>query len=105
MQFENYLCNVIKGNVCTHQRNEIGAILMGGLDVIDPILGTIDGNVVRLDEPTSLPAGCRVEVQIQPLKPSTRRRAKVGETTGPGFQVSDEALAPLTSDELREWGL
>ena len=73
--------------------------------MINPILGTIDGDVVRLDEPTSLPAGCRVEVQIQLVQPSNRRRAKVGETTGPGFQVPDEALAPLTADELREWGL
>ncbi|HUG70787.1 MAG TPA: hypothetical protein VMM76_23765, partial [Pirellulaceae bacterium] len=69
------------------------------------ILGTIDGNVLRLDEPTSLPAGCRVEVQIQPLEQSKRTRAKVGETTGPSFQVPDEAWAPLTADELREWGL
>ena len=69
------------------------------------ILGTIDGNVVHLDKPTSLPAGCRVELKIQPLEQSKRPRAKVGETTGPAFRVPDEALKPLTADELREWGL
>jgi hypothetical protein len=30
---------------------------------------------------------------MQPLDSSKRRRAKVGETTGPGFRVPDEALA------------
>ena len=80
-------------------------LVMGETNVTNPIFGTIDGNVVTLDVPTSLPAGCRVEIQIQPLKQSKRTRAKVGETTGPGFHVPDEALAPLTADELREWGL
>lgn len=69
------------------------------------ILGTIDGDVVRLDHPTSLPAGSRVELRIQPLEASKRTRAKVGETTGPAFRVPDDALRPLTAEELREWGL
>ncbi len=69
------------------------------------VLGTIDGDIIRLDHRPPLPAGCRVELTIQPLDLSQRRRAKVGETTGPAFRVPDEALAPFSDDELREWGL
>lgn len=70
-----------------------------------PVLGTIDGDIVRLDERPPLPPGCRVQLTIQPVESSKRRRAKVGQTIGPSLQVPDEALAPLTDDELREWGL
>ena len=80
-------------------------LVMGAARMTNPVLGTIDGDVVRLNQPTSLPAGCRVEMQIQPLKREERARAKVGQTTGSDFRVPDEALAPLTADELREWGL
>ncbi|MCA9124395.1 MAG: hypothetical protein H6822_12585 [Planctomycetaceae bacterium] len=69
------------------------------------VLGTIDGDIVRLDKRPPLPSGCRVELTIQPLDSSKRSRAKVGETIGPAFEVPDEALAPLTDDELRDWGL
>jgi len=69
------------------------------------VLGTIDGNIVRLDKRPPLPSGCRVELTIEPLDSLKRRRAKVGQTTGPVFQVPDDAFAPLTDDELREWGL
>ena len=69
------------------------------------VRGTIDGEIVRLDERPPLPSGCRVELTMRPLDSSKRRRAKVGETTGPAFRVPDEAWAPLTDDELREWGL
>ena len=68
-------------------------------------LGTIEGDIVRLDNPTSLPAGSRVKVTIQPLEAPTRKRPRVGEMIGPAFHVPDEALAPLSADELREWGL
>jgi hypothetical protein len=68
-------------------------------------VGTIHGDVIRLENPPLLPSGCRVEVTIRPLEPTSRRRAKVGETTGTPFPVPDEALAPLTADELRELGL
>ena len=69
------------------------------------VFGAIDGDIVRLDKRPPLPSGCRVELTIQPLDTSQRFRAKVGQTTGPAFQVPDEALAPLSDDELREWGL
>jgi len=71
----------------------------------DPLLGTLEGNIVRLDEQPPLPSGCRVTLTMKPLDASQRRRAKVGETTGPAFKVPDEALEPLSEDELREWGL
>jgi hypothetical protein len=77
----------------------------GEAAMTNSVLGTIDGDIVRLDKRPPLPSGCRVELTMQPLDSSKRRRAKVGETTGPAFQVPDQALAPLTSDELREWGL
>jgi prevent-host-death family protein len=32
-------------------------------------------------------------------------RPKVGETLGPRLIVPDEALRPLTTEELKEWGL
>ena len=34
-----------------------------------------------------------------------RRRPKVGELRGAPFQIPDAAFAPLTDDELKEWGL
>ena len=71
----------------------------------DPIFGTVDGDTVHLDEPLTIPAGARVEVIVHPVEATNRRRPKVGEMTGPGFTVPDEALAPLTDDELKEWGL
>ena len=34
-----------------------------------------------------------------------RRRPKVGELRGAPFQIPDQAFAPLTDNELKEWGL
>ncbi len=34
-----------------------------------------------------------------------KKRPKVGRTLGPQFDVPDEALAPLTKKELKDWGL
>ena len=34
-----------------------------------------------------------------------RRRPKVGELRGAPFQIPDAAFAPLTDNELKEWGL
>ena len=33
------------------------------------------------------------------------RRPKVGELRGAPFQIPDETFAPLTNEELKEWGL
>jgi len=68
-------------------------------------IGTIHGDVVRLDRPLTLPPGCRVELTIRTIEAANRGRPKVGQTTGPAFHVPAEALKPLTDLELREWGL
>ena len=38
-------------------------------------------------------------------KPRQKRRPKVGETFGPTIKIPDSAFAPLTAEELKEWGL
>lgn len=51
----------------------------------------------------------RDEKPIARLVPITTapspRRPKVGELRGTPFSIPDEAFAPLTADELQEWGL
>lgn len=43
---------------------------------------------------------------LVPLKPEqTKPRPKVGETLDPPFSIPDSAFAPLTDEELKEWGL
>jgi len=43
---------------------------------------------------------------LVPVKPEQKRpRPKVGETLDPPFPIPDSALAPLTDEELKEWGL
>ena len=44
--------------------------------------------------------------RLVPLEaPAPRRRPKVGEIRGKPFKFPAAALAPLTSSELKEWGL
>ncbi|WP_395744033.1 type II toxin-antitoxin system Phd/YefM family antitoxin [Prosthecobacter sp.] len=38
-------------------------------------------------------------------KPTPTPRPKVGEVLGPVIEVPDEAFAPLSDEELKEWGL
>ena len=38
------------------------------------------------------------------ILPKTRR-PKVGELRGVPFSIPDQSLAPLTAEELKEWGL
>ena len=43
---------------------------------------------------------------LVPLKPQeTKPRPKVGDIKGEPFEFPDSAFAPLTSEELKEWGL
>jgi antitoxin (DNA-binding transcriptional repressor) of toxin-antitoxin stability system len=43
---------------------------------------------------------------LVPVKKSKPRpRPKVGETLDPPWEIPDSAFAPLTEDELKEWGL
>jgi len=37
--------------------------------------------------------------------PSKPPRPKVGDTLDPPFEIPDSAFAPLTEEELKEWGL
>jgi prevent-host-death family protein len=40
-----------------------------------------------------------IESGVKPPRP------KVGETIDPPFEIPDSAFAPLTDEELKEWGL
>jgi antitoxin (DNA-binding transcriptional repressor) of toxin-antitoxin stability system len=35
----------------------------------------------------------------------TRKRPKVGTVTSPGTKIADDAFAPMTDEQLAEWGL
>jgi prevent-host-death family protein len=44
--------------------------------------------------------------RLVPIADSPKpRRPKVGELRGAPFPIPDEAFAPLTTEELKEWGL
>lgn len=50
--------------------------------------------------------GCKPIARLVPVESSMKRpRPKVGDITGPPFIVPDSAFAPLTEEELKEWGL
>lgn len=50
--------------------------------------------------------GKKPVAMLVPMKPAkTKPRPKVGDTLDPPFPIPDEALAPLTDEELKEWGL
>ncbi len=43
---------------------------------------------------------------LVPVKAAKKKpRPKVGETLDPPFQIPDSAFAPMTDEELKEWGL
>jgi antitoxin (DNA-binding transcriptional repressor) of toxin-antitoxin stability system len=43
---------------------------------------------------------------LVPVKKARQKpRPKVGECLGPIIKIPDSAFAPLTEDELKEWGL
>ncbi|CAN5473680.1 type II toxin-antitoxin system prevent-host-death family antitoxin [soil metagenome] len=42
---------------------------------------------------------------VQFIPEPKRRRPKVGETFGPTVKIPDDALAPMTDEELAEWGI
>ena len=50
--------------------------------------------------------GRKVVARLVPAEPEKKTpRPKVGETLDPYFPIPDSAFAPLTEEELREWGL
>lgn len=50
--------------------------------------------------------GKKPVAKLVPLTPTAiRPRPKVGEHLGPVIQIPDSAFAPLTEEDLKEWGL
>ena len=50
--------------------------------------------------------GQKLIARLVPMDvPAKPPRPKVGETLDPPFVIPDSAFAPLTDDELKEWGL
>jgi prevent-host-death family protein len=43
--------------------------------------------------------------KIVPSGPGRPTRPKVGQLTSPRFHVPEDAFAPLSTDELKDWGL
>ena len=51
---------------------------------------------------------CRGKQQVAKIIPTSASqpvRPKVGQRTSPRFAVPDDAFAPLSEDELKDWGL
>ena len=46
-----------------------------------------------------------VAMLVPVKKPRKKLRPLVGETLDPPFSIPDSAFAPLTDEELKEWGL
>ena len=46
-----------------------------------------------------------VAMLVPMKKPKQKPRPKVGETLDPKWEIPDSAFAPLTDEELKEWGL
>jgi hypothetical protein len=45
------------------------------------------------------------EENLVPSTPNRPSRPKVGQSTSPRFTIPEDAFAPLTNDELKEWGV
>jgi antitoxin (DNA-binding transcriptional repressor) of toxin-antitoxin stability system len=46
-----------------------------------------------------------VAMLVPMKKPKQKPRPKVGETLDPKWEIPDSVFAPLTDEELKEWGL
>ncbi|MFZ4763879.1 MAG: type II toxin-antitoxin system Phd/YefM family antitoxin [Roseimicrobium sp.] len=46
-----------------------------------------------------------VAMLVPMKKPNEAPRPKVGETLDPPWEIPDSVFAPLTEEELKEWGL
>ncbi len=61
---------------------------------------------VEKGECFTIARGKKVVAMLVPARPATkRRRPKVGTIKGERFEFPASAFAPLTSHELKEWGL
>jgi antitoxin (DNA-binding transcriptional repressor) of toxin-antitoxin stability system len=61
---------------------------------------------VEKGERFNIARGKRVVAMLVPAKPARKRpRPKVGKIKGQPFEFPISALAPLTPEELKRWGL
>ncbi len=61
---------------------------------------------VEKGEEILIARGKKVVARLLPVTPPEKPpRPKVGSIKGPIFHFPDSAFAPLTEEELREWGL
>ena len=81
--------------VTTHEAETHLSRLLAAVEKGEEFLIARDSKVVARLSPAEVPA--------KPLAKTPR--PKVGEILGPPFSFPDSAFAPLTDEELREWGL
>ncbi len=61
---------------------------------------------VEKSEQFIIARGKKAVAMLTPLKPEPKRpRPKVGDIKGEPFEFPDAAIAPLTDEELKQWGL
>jgi len=60
---------------------------------------------VELGEEVIVCRGKHPVAKIVPSTPNRPSRPKVGQPTSPRFAIPEDAFAPLTNDELKEWGV
>lgn len=65
--------------------------------VLDEVEAGVEIVISRGDKPVA-----RITKIPEPRRHGPR---PVGETRGPKFHIPDDAFAPLTDEELKEWGL
>jgi len=78
--------------VTTHQaKTHLSSLISRALEGEDIVICRGSQPLVRL-------------VPVEPVK-QARKRPRVGTVTSSPIKCSDDAFAPLTDEELREWGL
>lgn len=60
---------------------------------------------VQGGETVIIARGKKPVAKLVPVDEPSIERPKVGQTIDKPLQISDEAFAPLTPEELRSWGL
>jgi prevent-host-death family protein len=60
---------------------------------------------VQLGEEVTVCRGKQPVAKIVPVDSALMARPKVGIPTSPRFAIPEDAFAPLTDSELKDWGL
>ena len=60
---------------------------------------------VEQGEEVTICRGVQPVAKIVPLSGYARKRLPVGEPTSPPLQIPEDAFAPLTKNEMAEWGI